>query len=45
MKKKILAIGIIAILITMLVVLTGCGNKNGEINSSNNGSNSKAEKK
>lgn len=26
MKKKILAIGIIAILFTMLVVLTGCGN-------------------
>ena len=30
MKKKILAIGVIAMLITMLVVLTGCGNKKGD---------------
>ena len=28
MKRKILAIGIIAMLITMLVILTGCGNEN-----------------
>ena len=28
MKKKILTIGIIAMLITMLVILTGCGNEN-----------------
>lgn len=41
MKKKILAIGIIAMLITMLVVLTGCGNKkNNETVTSTNQSSS-----
>ena len=34
MKKKILAIGIIAMLFTMLVVLTGCGNKEGDSDNS-----------
>lgn len=35
MKKKILTIGIIAMLITMLVVLTGCGNENADNNNDN----------
>ena len=35
MKKKILTIGIIAMLITMLVILTGCGNENADNNNDN----------
>lgn len=36
MKKKILVIGFIAILIVMLITLTGCGNKEKKENASNN---------
>ena len=41
MKKKILSLGLVAILITMLVLLTGCGeNTNSDQGSANNEDNS-----
>lgn len=36
MKKKILSLGVVAILVVMLIVLTGCGNNNGEQTDANN---------
>ena len=36
MKKKILSLGVVAILVVMLIVLTGCGNNNGEQTETNN---------
>ena len=54
MKKKVLSLGIVAILVTMLVLLTGCGNSensnknseenNEQVNATSSDNNSESEK-